>query len=123
MRILFLDDDLNRTKQFEAETSGHVVYTCETADEAIQLLKAHSFELASLDHDLAGEVFVPSDEKSGYEVAKYISKECSHIGVIVHSFNPDGAKNMLRVLPNAVYFPFGSDKYWKVLKNTFAINR
>lgn len=116
MKILFLDDDAIRTKTFRERTIGLSVFTCETVHGAISLLRKHEFAMASLDHDLGGLIHCPSDEKSGYEVAKIISKKYPDLPCIIHSFNPSGAKRMLDVLPNAVLIPFGSETYWRAFK-------
>ena len=78
----------------------------ETAEQAIRMLEKYSpYDLVSLDHDLGGNICCPSDEVSGYVVAKYISEmpidklpKC----VVIHSFNPVGAENMINVLRGIV---------------------
>ena len=122
MRILFLDDDRNRTGKFISQMGDwpwHTVDFAETAQEAKDLLAKHRYDLASLDHDLGGNVFVPSDAESGYEVTKVIAAASHQPAVIVHSFNPTGAKRMCDKL-GAPHIPFGSDMYWETLRRTLA---
>jgi CheY-like chemotaxis protein len=78
----------------------------ETAEQAIKMLEENSpYDLVSLDHDLGGEYFAPSDEVSGYAVAEHISKmpkDKLPKKVVIHSFNSNGAKNMENVLKGIV---------------------
>ena len=72
MKVLFLDDMEDRHRIFKDKSRSHDIYQAYTVEEAIELLEMHSpFDIAYLDHDLGG-VYLPSDEKSGYEVAKFI---------------------------------------------------
>ena len=107
MKMLFLDDDPNRRKKAIMYYSlRYEIYAVETAEEAIQVLDAiFPFDVVSLDHDLGGQVYCPSDDNSGYAVAKHIatmSEDKRPKIVIVHSFNPVGADNMLAVLDGKV---------------------
>lgn len=108
-RILFLDDAKHRRdKMAQMVAPHHYLKTVRTAKGAIAYLELAEYpdgwDLVSLDHDLGEKVFVPSDEKSGMEVAKYIAKEKPPIGlVVVHSWNLNAAKRMEAVLKDAGY--------------------
>jgi CheY-like chemotaxis protein len=121
MKILFLDDDPIRTAKFMEKTVGHEVLTAETAQDAIALLDTHlDFDIASLDHDLGGEVFCESNEVSGYAVAQAIDEmpvEDQPLCIIVHSFNPAGAERMANKIPAAARIPFGSEHYWRAFEH------
>lgn len=121
MKILFLDDDPTRTAKFTQETVGHEVFTAETAEEAISLLHQHpDFDIASLDHDLGGNVFCPSNEVSGYAVARAIDDmpvKDQPLCIIVHSFNPAGASRMAGRMPGAAAIPFGTERYWHAFEH------
>ena len=100
MKILFLDDNRNRVdiakKRWETD---HELSIAETAAEAIALLKKVKFDLVSLDHDLGGKVYQQSGKNTGYEVAQFIAKMKNPPPiVIVHSWNHNGAQNMLAEL-------------------------
>ena len=115
MKVLFLDDNLLRLKLAKQHFIGYELFLTETVEETIKLLETESpFDLVSLDHDLGGKTFVPSDKKSGYEVAKFIYlMPDKPKKVIVHSFNPVGAENMMRVLNSVVsveHIPFNLSK-------------
>ena len=106
MKVLFLDDDPNRMKYARLYFSKDELSEAETAEQAIKMLEKYSpYDLVLLDHDLGGKVYCPSDEVSGYAVAKHISempKEKLPLRVVIHSFNPAGAENMIRVLRGIV---------------------
>ena len=130
MNILFLDDDETRHKFFtewfySVKGDGDILISVRSAKECIDTLKNKGpFDLAFLDHDLGGEIFVTKVENTGYEVALFIemifqlNKET--IGtkipksVVVHSYNKQGADRMLNVLNKiceeyAHWHPFGPD--------------
>jgi len=106
MKILFLDDDPIRIRQARICFAKDELSVAETAEQAIKLLEMHSpFDAVSLDHDLGGNTYCPSDEVSGFAVAEYISKmpkEKMPKQVVVHSFNSGGTENMVTVLQGIV---------------------
>ena len=77
-------------------------YKCRTYAEAIATIDYFSkceggIDFISLDHDLG-------EEKSGYDIAKYIVEEQIPIGAFaVHSANPVGAKNIRELLTHYGY--------------------
>ena len=116
MRILFLDDDHERLVAAKRHFPGQELILVETAKQAIDAIDSMPrFDLIHLDHDLGG-IFLPSDEKSGYHVACHIAnlpKSKLPDNIIVHSYNPDGAKRMLAALKNVCptyYIPFNFEK-------------
>lgn len=116
MRVLFLDDDENRHERMKRMSIGHVVDHVRTAEEAIAAMRETEYDLACLDHDLGGLIYVDSNDANGtgYTVAKALTelpiKRPKQ--VIVHSFNPVGAQRMARRLHDAgfrvVKAPFGT---------------
>ena len=113
--IFILEDDQARIDIYEKIYNDCRLTIVRKADEAISILKSSSpteFDLITLDHDLGNEVYCPSDDNSGYWVAKYIS-EHRHFDcpIVIHSWNPAGAFNMANKLPKAVRIPF-STKYY-----------
>jgi len=110
MRILILEDNAERNKVFLRKLVGNesVVIT-ENTKEAIKYLSEDDWDYLFLDHDLAGEEKVSSGEGTGYEVAEWLSNNPDRmpkVGVILHSMNIVGRRNMKRVLPNAIEKPF-----------------
>lgn len=107
MRIMFLDDDPIRYKQYRAALDVEIVIDwAQTAGEAIKLLLLHEYDLISLDHDLGGQQMVESGKDTGYEVAQWIAKMENIPTVHLHTLNPVGARNMLALLPEANIIPF-----------------
>lgn len=108
MRIFVLEDMETRIKVFQQRYASDELTVVTTAEEAIAILTGRlDWDLISLDHDLGGQVFCSSElENSGYRVAKFLSDKNFKGQIVIHSWNPAGAKNMLAVLPQAVYIPF-----------------
>jgi hypothetical protein len=76
-------------------------------DEAIKLLEDQDWDWLFLDHDLGGQIMVTPGDNTGYKVACWLE---AHKGrqpphMVIHSFNPIGAKAMGAALPAAVYVP------------------
>ena len=107
MRILILDDDLCRHKAFNKKFIGHDVKNVETSQETIDALQNENWDCVFLDHDLGGRVYVQSGKNTGYEVAQWLSNhpEKQPERIIIHSFNPVGAKNMQSLLPKSELIP------------------
>lgn len=110
MKILFLDDDDDRHKEFLKHLGAApvVVKPVKTVAEAVAALDRETFELIFLDHDLDGKVMVESGPGTGLEVARHLmSTPNKSAQVVVHSLNDKGARAMLDVLgPKAVWVPF-----------------
>ena len=102
--ILILEDDPDRVKKFKRKFIGNVIEIVDTPADAIFLLEHKEWDVLFLDHDLGGEVYVPSGPGTGYEVAEWLSKNPDRMPerVILHSYNDIGRANMKRVLPEAI---------------------
>lgn len=101
MKILVLDDDDVRHEAFKFAFCTEELYQARTHDEAVALLDKHSpFDRVFLDHDLNDHQYV-SRERTGLDTAAYIAnlpREKHPKEVVVHSWNPDGAKYMIQRL-------------------------
>ncbi len=98
---LFLDDMKHRHIKFAKRYSGANITHLYRAFDAIQVLKKHKFEYIFLDHDLNGAYREPSG--TGFEVAQFLSKHTEYLptyGIVIHSLNPKGRANMVRILKN-----------------------
>lgn len=121
MRMLFLDDDITRTQKIRLLNDKYRVIGVETVYQAISQLEESEFDVISLDHDLDGLVFYPSDEKSGAEVTRWIAKNRPHITskIILHSWNESGVTTMKNILAHAdikcVTLKFDTLEYWNFL--------
>ena len=107
MRILVLEDNEERRRHFKKGLIGHTCAIVETAQDAIEALKAETWEIAFLDHDLYQQAYVMSGPGTGYEVAEWLSRNKDRMPkrVYVHSFNEKGRKRMLEALPEAIAVP------------------
>jgi CheY-like chemotaxis protein len=110
MKILIVEDDKTRIKWFKEELIGFKVDIVETAKLGIALCKSRKYDLIFLDHDLGGEIYVPSEnENTGYQVAKEIAKSINEeTPIVVHSHNPAGAKNIHGVLNQTQLIPYST---------------
>lgn len=109
MRVLILDDIQERHDAFgklhEADECVHA-YTHEQACDA--LLNQEPFDLAYLDHDLAdfqSTGYMGNEERTGTDVCvflvRFVDKDRRPERVVIHSWNPDGARRMRRILQDA----------------------
>jgi len=104
LRILVLEDNEGRRRYFKRGLIGHVSAIVETAQDAIEALKAEAWDVAFLDHDLYQRAYDPSGPGTGYEVAEWLSRNRDRMPgrVYVHSYNERGRARMLEALPEAV---------------------
>lgn len=108
MKMLVLDDSDERLEAFRKNNHGLEVVCVKTAKEAIAELQKGGWDIVCLDHDLGGKVYCPSDEHSGYWVAKFLNQNPQFkptMAILLHSLNPAGRKNMKAELPEAYEAP------------------
>ncbi len=119
-KILFLDDDILRHKKFQAFVlskglnKDYEFYYVFTTKDAIKLLNEFRFDAMHLDHDLGGKTFVTDIEETGYEVTLWMEQYLRFTPpdyIVLHSFNPDGAKRMAASLKKfketyVIHLPF-----------------
>lgn len=107
MKILILEDDINRIKQFKKNMIGNTLVITNHAVDCINELKKDKFNLVFLDHDLNGKQMEYDEDDCGTVVAKWINKNPLPIDtrVIIHSFNAPAAEYMLKLIPNSIYLP------------------
>lgn len=105
-KVLFLDDNKNRTKRFCSELP--FAHTAETAQGMIELIQKHrneKIDFIFLDHDLGGEVMVSSNrEDCGMEVVRWLVTNKTNVEqVIAHTLNYDAGKEMVAKLREVGY--------------------
>jgi len=107
MNVLVLEDDARRHLAFTRKLIGTNLQIVETAAEAIGLLEERDWDYLFLDHDLGGQQMVESGPGTGYEVAVWLEEheDRQPPNIVIHSFNPDGAKKMHDALPKAIVAP------------------
>lgn len=109
-KILILEDDMNRMKQFKVKFRGHSIYHFDNANEAIEELKRTKFDLICLDHDLGGKQMEWDEDNNGMMVAEYLKENPQECKTVVHSFNNIRGPLMADIITNAVYIP----GFWKI---------
>lgn len=123
MRVLYLDDDDHRHFIAGIQFQGHEVTHVRNVEEAIKALDNDpTYDLVQLDHDLADKDYHEIKagvygELTGVDVAVHIARNMDRAKlptrVVVHSWNPPGAKMMCEILRDAgisvVYQPFNPD--------------
>lgn len=122
MKIFILEDDPNRIEAFKGVIGDKHQLTVakwlsgvDGADEVFN----PPYDLMLLDHDLGGLVYLESEGiyETGFKFVKslgqYNPEKHGEPKVIIHSWNPDGAKAMGNLLYKngwrAVLTPFSSD--------------
>ena len=107
MKILILDDDHLRLNQFKRNLIGNNVTNVTTVHDTIKLLKEKLWDIVFLDHDLGGQIYVPSGPGTGFEVAEWLrdNPERKPKKIVIHSFCEYGRNNMNKVLPESIIFP------------------
>ena len=119
MRIFILEDDPYRMVKFRQELLGHEIDHAETVQDGTSLVVNNKYDLLFLDHDLGGKQMVDSsNSNTGYQLAEFIASFTPNKGTpcVVHSCNPGGADNIVRMLPHAVKWPFPSLNIASVVK-------
>lgn len=97
LRVLIVEDDDCRMLTFDAVFGGDQMTRATTAADAIDLLWRRPFDLVMLDRDLG-----PSG--IGEDVARTIAEMSNPPPVFVHSWNPDGARAIHRILHHGGVF-------------------
>lgn len=117
MKILILEDAEYRISSFKRMFIGHDWNLTGEPKTAINFLQSDEWDMLFLDHDLYGQIHVPSGEDTGWEVCKFLADNPQHMPkqVILHSHNAKGVEEMKKLLPNAEvksfgYFTFDGEK-------------
>lgn len=115
VRVLFLDDDPERQTRFRMNAIGCDLVQVWNYEEAAVALAGDRFDQVFLDHDLSerqavwpaldgGDEPYGHGERTGLDVAQLVAAlpdEKRPSLVIIHSYNPDGARRMHQVLADA----------------------
>lgn len=101
MKIFILEDDYTRRAMFNEVLAGHEVFIAEEIDQAKIVYEANKpFDLLLLDHDLDERFMHEGEANTGYSFVKWLVKtKQDHVKeVVIHSYNPEGAKRMEQAL-------------------------
>jgi len=123
-KVLVLEDDSRRIFKFRQRflEAGFVPTFVDTAKDCITYLEKEKFDCIFLDHDFGGEIYVDlNDSNTGSAVARWMNCNDnlnSDTMVIIHSFNPAGAKYMNRLIKNSFIVPavWENDIFEKTIK-------
>lgn len=119
MKIFILEDDLIRIGLFREALNGqHDLTVCKSigGPDGAKAKWNPPYDVTMLDHDLGNHQMMDSDaEETGYQFVKFMGQAPSPYDatvVIVHSWNPEGARRMVDLLIdndwNVERIPFGS---------------
>ena len=122
VKILFLDDDKERHELFDA---AHDKETFEITHvwnlgQLIEWLSKDKFDMFYLDHDLNDFTGPPTyggraSEITGTDVAKWLAQNLPEDKrpdrIIIHSWNPDGARRMQGILDDAGFKHVSRDPF------------
>ena len=108
LRVLFLDDSMERQKKFRMSTIGWDVHFASNYHDCVQILASErQFDCVFLDHDLSDEAaagLASPDEKTGADVARFIVTLPENLRpkeAIVHSLNEAGRNRIVDILRDA----------------------
>ena len=110
-KIFILEDNPDRIKFFKWYFSNRdfQLFTTKDVEEAKVIFEKNKpFSLFLLDHDLDGEFYMNTeDANTGHQFAKFLAgQNLGKAKIIIHSINPDGAKNMNALLEGSMLLPF-----------------
>jgi CheY-like chemotaxis protein len=116
MKVFILEDSHSRMVLFQEILGWKNITHAQTVEEGVRLFeKFRPFDLILLDHDLEDAHY--GDQQrivgTGSEFATWLNDFNPECPIIVHSYNPDGARRMDDTLSRAgwdvVRQPFGMD--------------
>lgn len=89
MKVILYVDDLRMPTYWE--NKNYKIYVARTYKDAINMLNTIKIDIIDLDHDLG-------EEKSGYDVVKYIIENEIYVPEInIHTMNPVGRQNIIQL--------------------------
>ncbi len=99
LKILFLDDSLERCRVVKQNLIGTSLTIVHTADECLEAMRSGEFDIIMLDHDLSYETILnnhPDDKDGSYVVRHLLNENLQPAATyIVHSLNTDKARGMV----------------------------
>jgi hypothetical protein len=100
-RVLVVEDDGKRITTFIEYFGVHFLSFIESAAIAKKYLAAEEFDFVFFD--------------GGLDVAKFIKKELTYMPqVIVHTWDKDVGKEVLKLIPTAKLIAYGSEEFFEI---------
>ena len=106
-RVLVLEDSKDRIFHFKKSLIGCFV-DCQTSVEGtLKLLQEEDWDYLFLDHDLDGQIYVPSGPGTGWAVAEWLSQNPDRTpeNVIIHTLNDIAQYKMQKLVRAAAVIP------------------
>jgi CheY-like chemotaxis protein len=122
MKILFIDDDKQRRRDFSRNSVGHDVDYATSYDEAIECLREGKYDCICFDHDLEEASYRGEHGphiKTGLDIARFVVERPDPLPrlLLIHSLNEGGANAIqMRLMSDTEKLSDGN--YW-VRKATF----
>jgi hypothetical protein len=101
MKILILEDNPIRQEKFKNLFKNQELFIFDNVEDAYNACLINDFQVAFLDHDLGGKIWVNSNEENtGYQFVKKLIENNLQNKMLsyIHSMNPIGANRMLNYL-------------------------
>jgi len=105
LNIFILEDAPERIEYFKKQFENHNLTIFSIIDDTVYYnLKDNKYDIFFLDHDLESHL-LRTTEKNGYDFAYFLTVNNlqSHAIIYIHSMNPIGANNMLKLFQKANY--------------------
>ena len=118
MRILILQDDIQRINIFKHKLNNQIVDISDDANAVIQYLKLNTYDYLFLDHDLGGLQNQWNEQNCGMVVVNYLinlNPILNNMICIVHSYNYPRGMQMNDKLTQAGYTSTYSPGAWNLL--------
>jgi DNA-binding NtrC family response regulator len=103
MKLLFLDDERWRHDLTDRRHPDDVVQHAYTIRQFKNALNKERFDVVSLDHDLTVD-----ESETGMDAVRHLvamPRELVPVRIVVHSWNQDAARRMMRELRDAGFAP------------------
>lgn len=103
MKILLLEDNLNRIEKFKELFRNQELFIFDNIKDSYHACVCNYFPILFLDHDLGNQIWADSNEENtGYQFIKMLIENDNHQVknslFYIHSINPIGANKMLNLL-------------------------
>jgi two-component SAPR family response regulator len=95
MRVIVVEDNMERVKGFRTALMNHSVHYAYNIEDAIKLLESIKFDIGFFDHDIEGSLL------TGYTLVNWVKNHNISLPLVYHTFNPVGYDNMNAVIPGS----------------------
>lgn len=111
-RILVVEDSERRIRWFQEHLGGPTDYARTLNQGLHRAADASKYDVVFLDHDAIPEMWSPESNNipTFYQVAVLLANQNYDGQVVIHSYNPVGAKRMANIIRSekTLIWPFGT---------------